>query len=225
MILKEKLQLLRKDRNLSQEDIAERLSISRQAVAKWEAGQTLPDIDNIVKLSELFGVTIDAMLKDDSGCAQSLIVQEANDTDRMIEFLLDAKKKTYAGNGKEEKLPSRPNSHDLIYKDGEYTYIDTYLGGERFTGEEGVWIGNQPTWSMNYSGRVLHERFSGTFLKEALSLVPVQMPFRGPNLYKNGDYTYYCATTGDFQWYQGNEEIFYSDVKVYECFFHGGVVK
>ena len=129
-----------------------------------------------------------------------------------------------AGEGRECKS-SRPKSHDLEYVDGNLKYIDTYLGGERFSGEEGLWQDDIPFWSMNYTGRVLDERFSGSFLKEVLSLVTKDNPYRGPIIYQNGQYKYHCIISGEFNWFQGHEEIYFNDIKVYECFFHGGLIK
>jgi transcriptional regulator with XRE-family HTH domain len=60
-----KLQLLRKKSGLSQDQLAEKLHVTRQSVSKWELGESLPDIENIVKLSNTFGVTIDFLCKDD----------------------------------------------------------------------------------------------------------------------------------------------------------------
>lgn len=56
------LKKLRKERNLSQEQLAEMLNISRQAVSKWEAGKTYPDIDNLLLLRNLFNVTLDDLV-------------------------------------------------------------------------------------------------------------------------------------------------------------------
>lgn len=56
------LQAIRKRANLSQEDVAERLHISRQAVSKWEMGQSTPDMDTCVKLCEILKVTPDQLL-------------------------------------------------------------------------------------------------------------------------------------------------------------------
>ena len=142
----------------------------------------------------------------------------------IIEFLIKAKKATYAGKGAETE-PSRPASHDLKYRNGDMLYYDTYLGGNKFTGEEALWIINKPYWSMNYAGRVLGDEFSGDFLKEALLLVPFDKPFRGPKEYTNGDYTYKCDVDGDFDWFQGKEIILYNDKIVYECYFHGGLIE
>ena len=59
----QRLQQLRKERGLSQEALAEQLGVSRQAVSKWESGQTMPDVEKIVAASEEFGVTTDWLLK------------------------------------------------------------------------------------------------------------------------------------------------------------------
>lgn len=64
MNLQEKLQYLRKSKGLSQEELADKLEISRQAVSKWESGQSTPDINKIILLSEIYKVTIDSLLKD-----------------------------------------------------------------------------------------------------------------------------------------------------------------
>lgn len=65
MILGEKIAALRKQNNWSQEDLAEQLQISRQSVSKWESGASIPDLDRIIKMSALFGVSTDYLLKDE----------------------------------------------------------------------------------------------------------------------------------------------------------------
>jgi len=60
----EKLQKRRKEKGLSQEMLAEMLDVSRQAVSKWESGQSYPEMDKLIALSEIFGVTIDSLIKD-----------------------------------------------------------------------------------------------------------------------------------------------------------------
>ena len=64
MILAEKIALLRRKNGWSQEELANQLAVSRQAVSKWESGASIPDLDKILKLSELFQVTTDYLLKD-----------------------------------------------------------------------------------------------------------------------------------------------------------------
>ena len=143
---------------------------------------------------------------------------------KTIAFLIRAKQATYAGKGA-ETASSRVKSHDLAYREGEYMYYDTYLGGEKFAGEEALWLADIPYWSMNYVGRVTGECFSGDFLKEALLHVPEDEPYRGPREYTNGDYSYHCETEGSFDWFQGRESIDYQGKQIYECCFHGGLIK
>ena len=64
MILGEKIAQLRRKNGWSQEELADKMEVSRQAVSKWESGQTMPDLERILRLSSLFGVTIDYLLKD-----------------------------------------------------------------------------------------------------------------------------------------------------------------
>ena len=141
-----------------------------------------------------------------------------------IAFLIRAKQATYAGKGA-ETASSRVKSHDLAYREGEYMYYDTYLGGEKFAGEEALWVADIPYWSMNYVGRVTGGCFSGDFLKEALLHVPEEEPYRGPREYAEGDYEYHCRTDGSFDWFQGKETIDYRGKQIYECVFHGGLIK
>ena len=64
MIFADKLIDLRKKNGWSQEELAEKLNVSRQAVSKWEGAQSIPDMTRIIQLSELFGVSTDYLLKD-----------------------------------------------------------------------------------------------------------------------------------------------------------------
>lgn len=64
MTLSEKIQLLRKKSGLSQEELAEKLEVSRQSVSKWELGQAFPEMSKMLQLSEIFGVSVDYLLKD-----------------------------------------------------------------------------------------------------------------------------------------------------------------
>lgn len=63
MTIGEKIQNLRKQRGMSQEQLAEALGVSRQAVSKWEAEQSVPDIDKIISICDYFGVTTDYILR------------------------------------------------------------------------------------------------------------------------------------------------------------------
>ena len=59
----EKLIALRKSRELTQEQLAEQLNVSRQSISKWESGQVIPEVEKIVELSKAFDVTVDYLLK------------------------------------------------------------------------------------------------------------------------------------------------------------------
>ena len=66
MILADKIIDLRKKNGWSQEELAELLDVSRQSVSKWESAQSVPDMQRIIRMSEIFGVTTDYLLKDDA---------------------------------------------------------------------------------------------------------------------------------------------------------------
>ena len=222
MIFSEKLQLIRKSKGLTQEELADKLDVSRQAVAKWESGQVYPDISNLIGISNLFNVTVDYLVRDQE-CAVSVTPEVDDDIISLIDFRLEANVNTYAAYMNETD-PTRLDSHDFAYSNGSYTYHDTYVGGEKFAGEEAIWHNGKIRYAMNYLGRVIDERFSGDFLKEALRKADRNMPYRGPEYYQSGEYTYKCNVTGDISWFQGFEEIYCNTVKVYECYFHGGLM-
>lgn len=64
MTLAEKILSLRTARGMSQDDLAEKLEISRQSVSKWETGQSIPDLDKIIRLADLFGVSVDELVRE-----------------------------------------------------------------------------------------------------------------------------------------------------------------
>ena len=75
MTFSDKLIALRKKAGWSQEELAERLNVSRQSVSKWESAQSMPDIDKILQLSSLFSVTTDCLLKDTQNDTQPAAAQ------------------------------------------------------------------------------------------------------------------------------------------------------
>lgn len=91
MILADKIIMLRKKNGWSQEELAEQVNVSRQSVSKWESSLSIPDLDRILKLSQLFGVSTDYLLKDEleqeeftsevsetEGSARRVSIEEAN---------------------------------------------------------------------------------------------------------------------------------------------------
>ncbi|MBQ2558898.1 MAG: helix-turn-helix transcriptional regulator, partial [Lachnospiraceae bacterium] len=67
MILADKIIDERKKNGWSQEDLADKLGVSRQSVSKWESAQSIPDLQRILEMSKLFGVSTDYLLKDEEG--------------------------------------------------------------------------------------------------------------------------------------------------------------
>ena len=64
MIFADKLIQLRKKSGWSQEELAGQMNVTRQSVSKWEGAQSIPDLEKMIRLSELFGVSLDYLLKD-----------------------------------------------------------------------------------------------------------------------------------------------------------------
>lgn len=94
MIIADKIMMLRKKCGWSQEELAEKMNVSRQAVSKWEGAQSIPDLDKILKLSQLFGVSTDFLLKDTMEEAEPTLEDTAEDSalrrvsmEEAVEFL------------------------------------------------------------------------------------------------------------------------------------------
>lgn len=75
-----KLYELRKEAGLSQEELAEKLDVSRQAVSKWECGDSLPDTDNLITISKLFGVSLDELVG--NTCENAIAVEAVKSESR-----------------------------------------------------------------------------------------------------------------------------------------------
>jgi hypothetical protein len=145
----------------------------------------------------------------------------------LIPFLIRAKKATYAAGGAGAVASSRTSSHDLAFQDGEWAYLDTYLGGFAFIGEEAVWKAGTPMWGMNYYGTMtiaqIPEGF-GDFLQMALRQPSPDAPYRGPARFDEGSYTYFCRWQGDPARFSGEESIALDGQEIYLLYFHGGIV-
>ena len=99
-MLSEKIINLRKSHGWSQEELAERLNVSRQSVSKWESGASNPDLDKIVAMSTLFGVSTDYLLKDSTAEEREPIRDFVREDDEDEEEREDK-------NFSEEPLPTR----------------------------------------------------------------------------------------------------------------------
>lgn len=78
MDLSEKIKEIRKKFGLTQEELAEKLNVSRQAVAKWEMGNGVPDTENLKSISRLFGTSIDSLLDNETDIPLMILHQEIN---------------------------------------------------------------------------------------------------------------------------------------------------
>lgn len=144
-------------------------------------------------------------------------------------FLVEAKKNTYASDGEGGEKRLGDGSKELTFEKSGYTYRDRYFGFNPFLGEEVVFDNNgKAIWGMNYYGLILSENVEGkelySFLQEALKLVAEDRPFRGPEIFKIDDWRYIDKSAGDLESFQGVEEIYYQQEKVYELTYHGGKV-
>ena len=74
MILGQRIKEEREKRQWTQDYLAETLNVSRQAISKWEVGSTYPDIDRLVLISYLFGITLDSLIKGDDSLKKSIVI-------------------------------------------------------------------------------------------------------------------------------------------------------
>lgn len=89
MKLSEKIRTLRKNAGLSQEQLGEKINVSRQAITKWESGDGLPDIYNLVALSNLFSITLDELMAQEKAVTDKRFLYESHveyDIDRLCKF-------------------------------------------------------------------------------------------------------------------------------------------
>ena len=118
MKLSEKIKALRKGAGLSQEEFGARLNVSRQAITKWESGEGLPDIGNLLVLSRMFKISIDDLLSEEKALAEKLFLYEsriASDIDTVRDFDIHlgcAAEVTVCGNDG-EKLEVVCSSNDI----------------------------------------------------------------------------------------------------------------
>ena len=130
-MLNEKIVYYRKKNMLTQEELAYQLNVSRQTVTKWETGTIYPNIEYLIKLSNLFGVSIDYLVKEDDCLTLETHKIEISE---LACFLVKAKKATYA-NKTNKVNSSRKESHDYSYQENNYTYLDSFFGAENFNGD------------------------------------------------------------------------------------------
>ncbi|ATO47827.1 helix-turn-helix transcriptional regulator [Brevibacillus laterosporus] len=88
MSLGQQLKKFRELKSLSQEDIAQKIGVTRQAVYKWENDKSYPDIDNLILLSELYNVTLDDLIKGNESFKKKIIIADNKDTGLYVGFVI-----------------------------------------------------------------------------------------------------------------------------------------
>lgn len=114
----ERLIQLRKKHQLSQEGLADQLGVSRQAVSKWETGQTLPETEKLIRLADLYQVSLDDLLKKETQ-AQAYETHETDETDEDDEWLAVKPEETtpIASTSKkqEKNVKKRELEEEIVY--------------------------------------------------------------------------------------------------------------
>ena len=95
MKFSEKLSILRKKNNLSQEALAEKLNMSRQAISKWESGSSYPDMATIINICKVLNCTIDELLDDDAVGTNTFEKNNKTNGNKWLKDILDFITQTY----------------------------------------------------------------------------------------------------------------------------------
>lgn len=88
MKIGEKIKVLRKNNNLTQKELAEKLNVSGQAISNWERQKGYPDITNIIRISEIFNFSLDELIKEDGDLKKILLEQKVKKRTKMIVTIL-----------------------------------------------------------------------------------------------------------------------------------------
>lgn len=138
---------LRRRHGLSQEEFAEKLYVSRQAVSKWERGEAYPDTENLIAISDMFGVTIDDLLKSENICEGEPVSEETednNDNDSGFKVNVDNKVKINLNGGitvddEDTKVTIDFDNGDILVDDEDCQIkVGLGQGGITVNGDDGV---------------------------------------------------------------------------------------
>ena len=110
MFFNEKLKMLRKESGLTQEELAEKINVSRQAITKWESGDGTPDIENLKQISIVFNTTIDELIKEE----KNVTIEEKNCYSYIEELEIDHTKHFDIKTGKIHELNIIQNTEEKV---------------------------------------------------------------------------------------------------------------
>ncbi|KKB84915.1 XRE family transcriptional regulator [Devosia limi DSM 17137] len=144
-------------------------------------------------------------------------------------FIVAAKQGCYVGGG-ERTVASRTGSHDLVWRDGDWHYRDSYFGGTDFIGQETMWRGDEPVWAMNYYGFIIRPDLmdgtrAGETIKAALSLMYEEGRFLGGFSWSGPHGRYVDKSDGDVAQFFGREAILCDGIEAYALHYHGGLIR
>ena len=150
------------------------------------------------------------------------------DTKKLCEFLVEAKKSTYASGDRADKISEQDKSTTLVFEKGDWRYHDNYFGGEPYGGREVVLFKGDPVYIMTYYGWVN----KGTAnvedvyktLQQALFEISKSHPYRGPEKYTQGNYDYLNSFIGEIDNFYGEEVIKSEGKDLYKARYMGGLV-
>ena len=145
------------------------------------------------------------------------------------DVIVRAKAATYVGGGIKASS-SRPGSHDLIWSEGDWRYLDSYFGGTDFLGQETLWFRSEPVWAMNYYGHIsrpdlIDAQRAGETIKAALSAMYREGRFLGGYEWAGEFGRYVDASRGDTGHFHGREAILVGSEEAYALDYFGGLVK
>jgi hypothetical protein len=158
----------------------------------------------------------------------------AENLDELASFLIQAKRRTYAGLDDDATVfqPLLGGSKQLEHRNDPYAYRDIYFGMAFFVGQETVSKSERVIWSMSYSGGVRPEIVDRTqvlstyeFLRQALLAVNRNLPYRGPASFSIGDKMYRNRAEGALDRFHGTEEISERGSTLYELHYSGGLLR
>lgn len=143
------------------------------------------------------------------------------------QFLIDCNAAGYAGGDDKKWLPEPDGSTTIPYVQGPWRSSDNFFGGEPYGGRVIVFYHDKPYWMMVYYGWVAEDVQTNpvyAVLRNALMAMPDDYPYRGPNTYTDGEYTYTNAWDGEVDRFTGTEEIHHSGRLIYQAEYAGGLV-
>ncbi len=148
----------------------------------------------------------------------------------LVDFIIKAKMAGYAAGGENKELLFDDDSKGFSYSSGGYKYIDRYYGFNPFSGTEHIYgIDYTLIWKMNYYGEILDTSSDPmkvyAFLREAMSSITPEYPFRGPAILNSGKLTYKNEQHGTVLGFYGKETIFDGGIEVYYLHYHGGKIE